>query len=70
VARDFGEELVRVEVVHLNEEVGRSRYRDLRRSAGVHLPVPCVLLDGRLACPNIPDQTDLRDLITAALAGA
>jgi hypothetical protein len=70
VAEGFGDGVVGVEAVHLNEAAGRARYRDLRRGAGEHLPVPCVLLDGRLVSPNIPDQEDLREIIAAALASA
>ena len=69
MADGFGDGIVAVEAVHLNEASGRSRYRELRRSAGVHLPVPCVLLDERLVFSNIPDQEDLREIITIELEG-
>ena len=63
--------MVDVEVVTLKEVDGAERYRELRREAGVHLPVPCVLIEGRLAAASIPEQDDLRTAIEAALtAGA
>jgi hypothetical protein len=68
VAGEFAEGVVEVEVVTLKERVGAERYRELRRSAGEHLPVPCVLLEGRLVSPGIPEQEDLRALVAEALA--
>jgi hypothetical protein len=58
---------VAVEVVTLKEAAGAVRYRELRRLAGEHLPVPCVLLDGRLVSPGIPEQEELRAVVQAVL---
>jgi hypothetical protein len=68
VAGEFAEGVVEVEVVTLKERAGVERYRELRRSAGEHLPVPCVLLEGRLVSPGIPEQEDLRAVVVEALA--
>jgi hypothetical protein len=67
VAAEYGGR-VGVEVVTLKERAGAERYRDLRRRAGVHLPVPCVLIEGRLASEGIPEQEDLRTQVGRALA--
>ena len=57
-----------VEVVTLKDPVGAERYRELRRVAGQHLPVPCVLLEGRLVSPGIPEQDELRRVLREELA--
>lgn len=67
MAEEFGDNAVEVEVVTLKEPAGAARYRDLRRQAGVHLPVPCVLVDGRLVSPGIPEQDELREVFRSAL---
>jgi len=67
VAAEFAEGEVAVEVVTLKEPAGAERYRELRRSAGQHLPVPCVLLEGQLVSPGIPDPDELREVIREAL---
>lgn len=54
-------------MVTLKEPAGAERYRELRRSAGQHLPVPCVLLEGRLVSPGIPEPDELREVIREAL---
>jgi hypothetical protein len=56
-------------VVTLKEAAGAARYRELRREAGVHLPVPCVLIEGDLASPGIPEPEELRERVEAALLG-
>lgn len=66
VTADFGADVV-VEVVTLKQHEGAERYRELRRSAGQHLPVPCVLLEGRLVSPGIPEPEALREVILEAL---
>lgn len=66
---EFGEGVVEVEVVTLKERAGAERYRDLRRLAGEHLPVPCVLVECRLVSPGIPEQDELRQVLADALAG-
>jgi hypothetical protein len=68
VAAEFGEELVEVEVVTLKEPEGADRFRELRRLAGEHLPIPCVLVESRLVSPGIPEQEELRERFKAALA--
>lgn len=68
MAAEFGEGAVAVEVVTLKETAGAARYRELRKAAGEHLPVPCVLVEGRLVAPGIPEQDELRDVLAAALA--
>jgi hypothetical protein len=68
VAAEFDEGVVEVEVVTLKESEGAERYRELRRISGEHLPVPCVLVEGRLVSPGIPEQDDLRACLAAALA--
>jgi hypothetical protein len=68
VAGEFAEGVIEVEVVTLKEWAGAERYRELRRIAGEHLPVPCVLLAGRLVSPGIPEPEDLRAAVRAALA--
>jgi len=70
VAAEFGEGVVDVEVVTLKERAGAERYRELRRLAGEHLPVPCVLVECRLVSPGIPEQDELRQVLVDALAGA
>jgi len=67
VAAGFAEGEVAVEVVTLKERAGAERYRELRLSAGRHLPVPCVLLEGQLVSPGIPEPDELRDAIREAL---
>jgi hypothetical protein len=67
VAAEFAEGEVAVEVVTLKEPAGAERYRELRRLAGQHLPVPCVLLEGRLVSPGIPEPGELREVIREAL---
>lgn len=67
VTAEFAEGEVAVEVVTLKEPVGAERYRELRRSAGRHLPVPCVLLEGHLVSPGIPEPDELREVIREAL---
>jgi hypothetical protein len=67
VAAEFSEGEVAVEVVTLKEPAGAERYRELRRSAGRHLPVPCVLLEGHLVSPGIPEPDEFRDVIQEAL---
>jgi hypothetical protein len=67
VAEEYGEGVVDVEVVTLKEAEGAERYRELRRLAGEHLPVPCVLVECRLVSPGIPEQDDLRACFDAAL---
>ena len=69
MAAEFAPGLVEVEVVTLKESAGAERYRDLRRAAGEHLPVPCVLLDERLISPGIPEPDELRAVVVGALAG-
>jgi hypothetical protein len=69
VAAEFAQGLVEVEVVTLKEHAGADRYRELRRAAGVHLPVPCVLLVERLVAPGIPEPGELRAGVEGALAG-
>lgn len=69
MAAEFGDGTVDVEVVTLKEAEGAARYRDLRREAGEHLPVPCVLVEGRLVAPGIPEQEELRAVFRDALAG-
>ncbi|MHB1344101.1 MAG: hypothetical protein ACYCX3_07050 [Thermoleophilia bacterium] len=59
-----------VEVVTLKEAAGAERYRELRRIAGEHLPVPCVLVECRLVSPGIPEQDELREHLAEALAAA
>ena len=56
-------------MVILKEAAGAARYRDLRREAGEHLPVPCVLVEGTLAFPGIPEQEELRRVLAERLAG-
>jgi hypothetical protein len=68
VAAEFGEGAVAVEVVTLKEAAGAARYRELRRSAGEHLPIPCVLVEGRLVAPGIPEQDALRQALQSTLA--
>ncbi len=58
---------VEVEVVTLKERRGAERYRELRRLAGVHLPIPCVLLEAGLVSEGIPEQDALRAVVGAAL---
>jgi hypothetical protein len=70
VAAEFGEGTVEIEVVTLKDPAGAARYRDLRREAGEHLPVPCVLVEGRLVAPGIPEQDELRDVFRATLGTA
>jgi hypothetical protein len=70
VAAEFAEGEVAVEVVTLKEAAGAERYRELRRSAAVHLPVPCVLVEGRLVSPGIPEPDELREVIREALRHA
>jgi len=70
VALEFGEDVVQVEVVTLKERVGAERYRELRRVAGEHLPVPSVLVEYRLVSPGIPEQDELRRVFKEALAAA
>ncbi|MHB9149065.1 MAG: hypothetical protein ACYC33_03100 [Thermoleophilia bacterium] len=65
---EFGEGVVEVEVVTLKEREGAERYRELRRLAGEHLPVPCVLVECRLVSPGIPEQEELREVLADALA--
>ncbi|MHB0980462.1 MAG: hypothetical protein ACYC5Q_10420 [Thermoleophilia bacterium] len=67
---EFGEGAVEVEVVTLKDAAGAERYRELRRLAGEHLPVPCVLVECRLVSPGIPEQDELRKVLADALAGA
>ena len=67
VAAEFAEGEVAVEVVTLKEPVGAERYRELRKTAGRHLPVPCVLLEGQLVSPGIPEPDELREVIREAL---
>jgi hypothetical protein len=67
VAAEFDDERVSVEVVTLKEAAGAERYRELRRGAGEHLPVPCVLMEGRLVSAGIPEQDELRVVIREAL---
>lgn len=67
VAAEFVEGEVAVEVVTLKEPAGAERYRELRRSAGQHLPVPCVLLEGHVVSPGIPEPDELREVIQEAL---
>jgi len=67
VVAEFAEGEVAVEVVTLKERAGAERYRELRRSAGQHLPVPCVLLEGHLVSPGIPEPDQLREVIREAL---
>lgn len=69
VAADFGESAVRVEVVTLKEAEGAARYRELRRQAGEHLPVPSVLVEGSLAFATIPEPDELRAVFQKALSG-
>lgn len=66
VTAEFGDDVL-VEVVTLKEHEGAERYRELRRSAGEHLPVPCVLVEGRLVSPGIPEPEALRAVIVEAL---
>lgn len=68
MAAEYGEGVVDVEVVTLKEAEGAERYRELRRLAGEHLPVPCVLVECRLVAPGIPEQEDLRARFDAAIA--
>ncbi|MHB8868501.1 MAG: hypothetical protein ACYC6T_14860 [Thermoleophilia bacterium] len=70
MAAEFGEDAVSVEVVTLKEAAGAERYRELRRIAGEHLPVPCVLVECRLVSPGIPEQDELREQLAEALAAA
>lgn len=70
MAAEFGEGTVAVEVVTLKEAAGAERYRELRRLAGEHLPVPCVLVECRLVSPGIPEQDELRQALSDALAAA
>lgn len=67
VTSEFGDDVL-VEVVTLKEHEGAERYRELRRSAGQHLPVPCVLVEGRLVSPGIPEPEALRAVIVESLA--
>ena len=67
VVAEFAEGEVAIEVVTLKERAGAERYRELRRSAGQHLPVPCVLLEGQLVSPGIPEPDQLREVIQEAL---
>ena len=67
VAAEFAEGEVAVEVVTLKERAGAERYRELRRLAGRHLPVPCVLVEGQLVSPGIPEPDALREVIQEAL---
>lgn len=69
MAAEFGEGAVAVEVVTLKEAAGAERYKELRRMAGVHLPVPCVLVECRLVSPGIPEQDELRQVLADTLAG-
>lgn len=69
MAAEFGDGEIDVEVVTLKEAAGAERYRELRRVAGVHLPVPSVLIEGRLVASSIPEQDDLRTALSAALGG-
>ena len=69
MATGFAEGLVEVEVVTLKEPAGAERYRELRRAAGEHLPVPCVLLEERLVSPGIPEPEELRADVVEALEG-
>ena len=61
---------MQVEVVTLKEREGAERYRELRRLAGEHLPVPCVLVECRLVSPGIPEQEGLRQVLADSLAEA
>lgn len=70
MAAEFGGDVVQVEVVTLKELAGAERYRELRRLAGEHLPVPSVLVEGRLVSPGIPEQDELRLVFEEALAAA
>ncbi len=54
----------------LKEREGTERYRELRRLAGEHLPVPCVLVECRLVSPGIPEQDGLRQALADSLAEA
>ena len=67
MAAEFAADLVEVEVVTLKEPAGAERYRVLRRAAGEHLPVPCVLLEQRLVSPGIPEPDGLREVLVGAL---
>ncbi|GAB4259086.1 MAG: hypothetical protein Kow00122_16610 [Thermoleophilia bacterium] len=69
MAAEFGG-AVTVEVVTLKEPQGAERYRELRRRAGEHLPVPCVLVNGALAFPGIPEQDQLRRILAERLGTA
>lgn len=67
MAAEFGEGAVEVEVVTLKEEAGAARYRDLRREVGEHLPVPSVIVEGKLYSGSIPEPDDLRAYLAAEL---
>ena len=68
VAAEFGQAAVKVEVVTLKEAEGAARYRELRRQAGEHLPVPSVLVEGALAFSTIPEPDELREVFRRALS--
>ena len=64
---------VGVEVVTLKEREGAERYRELRRAAGMHLPVPCVLIEGRLVSrghPGAGGAAGAADAVGRSLASA
>ena len=66
VAADFGSRL-EVRVLETKREADARRYLELSREHGGNLPMPSVLISGRLAFGGIPEADELRDRLNAAL---
>ncbi len=66
VAADFPGRL-EVRVVETKREADAERYLELCRSHGKNLPMPSVLIQGRLAFQGIPEAGELRERLNAAL---
>ena len=63
VAPEF-ENALEWETVITKELIGAKRYAELSKSRGRPMPVPSIILDGKLVFDSIPSVEELRECLT------
>jgi hypothetical protein len=67
VAEDYAGR-IEVRVIETKHPAGARRYLELCSTHGERLPMPSILLDGRVAFRNVPGPDDLSQALDEALA--
>ncbi len=68
IGPDFGEGMLRWDVVDMGDRDGLRRYDELARICGRKPSVPSIVINQRIAFDNIPDYESLSEAVRQALS--